>query len=217
MWPGSPSRNRDDRDCPSPGDFTETPLLITEKLDGTSVQLHQGRVLTRSADASAFPEPWLALARKHHAWKTAAAQYADLLIYAEDIFAVHAVQYDALREDETTMVFATASLETGQFHPWEETQAICRDLGIKTVPILFSGTIPTQENLQQMLTGMHAEPSHHGPEREGMVIRRRGAYSHLDLHRYVCKTVRAGHVQDEIHWKGNWRPCALTERKRRPH
>ena len=209
MWPGSPSRNRDDRNTPDPEAYMNTILVITEKIDGTGILINQGMVKPRSTDPSNAPEPWLAMARKHHAWKTSDPRHADLLLYAEDIYAVHAIEYDPVPETETTRVFASASLATGYFHPWEETVALCADLEIPTVPVLFAGETADLESLQNKLTQMHAAPSELGPQREGMVIRRRGAYTHQTMHRFVCKSVRADHVQSTQHWTRGWRRCAL--------
>ena len=79
-------------------DFLGRPIVITEKLDGSNVLLQGGGAFPRSPDSNGR-HPWLAMVRKHHAWKTAANPH--LALYGEDIYGVHTIQYYPVTEDRT--------------------------------------------------------------------------------------------------------------------
>ena len=71
-WPASPTVATGDRLAPDPQRFIGIPIVITEKLDGSNVLLHQGEVYARSTSGGpAQANPWLEMVRKHHTWKTA--------------------------------------------------------------------------------------------------------------------------------------------------
>ena len=55
-------------------------------LDGSNTLLHQGEVYARSVSAPATGK-WLAMVRKHHAWKVTEP---DVFLYGEDIMADYA-------------------------------------------------------------------------------------------------------------------------------
>ena len=83
--------------------FAGREIVITEKLDGSNTLLHQGQASPRSADRSSA-SPWLAMVRKHHAWKT--IPLPELQLYGEDIYGVHAIEYDPVPEKATFRPFA---------------------------------------------------------------------------------------------------------------
>lgn len=207
IWPGSPSADRDDRIIMEPRIFIGQPVTITEKLDGANLLLHQGRVHTRTASKdAASPQPWTAMARKHHAWKLANPELQHLMIYAEDIYAVHSIEYDPMPEDQTLRAFASKSQAHQYFDSFDQTQAIADRLNIPTVPVLYQGTPGSLKEIQEILDQAHSSPSKLGPRAEGAVIRTTGAFPVELFHKHVCKSVRRNHVTTQEHWTRNWRP-----------
>ena len=99
-WSPANPRNRPAADMTR---FIGREIVITEKLDGSNTLLRQGQACPRSAD-SAAAAPWLAMARKHHAWKT--IPLPELQLYGEDIYGVHAIEYDPVPEKATFRLFA---------------------------------------------------------------------------------------------------------------
>lgn len=205
LWPGSPCRDDDDRNITNAEDYIGKPIVITEKLDGLNTLLYRGQALPRTGGLQS--SPWLAMARKHHAWKLADPGWRHTLIYAEDLHAVHSVRYDPLPEDRMLRVFASVSDDKLTFDSWERTQALTELLDIPTVPVLFSGTVHSLQTLQGLLDQIHAEPSALGPEREGAVIRNAYSFPAADFHLHTCKSVRRNHVTSETHWRRNWQPA----------
>lgn len=115
--------------------FLRREIVITEKLDGSNTLLRQGQACPRSAD-SASASPWLAMARKHHAWKT--ARLPNLRLYGEDIYGVHTIEYDPVPENATFRLFAAS--EDSVWLSWDEVEALAENLDMLTVPVLYRGT-----------------------------------------------------------------------------
>ena len=83
--------------------FIGTPIVVTEKIDGSNVLLHDGKAYTRSITGAAR-QRWLAMVRKHHAWKSIGTM--ETSYYGEDIYGVHAIEYNPVPENQTFMMFA---------------------------------------------------------------------------------------------------------------
>ena len=200
-WPWSPSRPRGDRATKDPEGFIRREIVITEKLDGSNTTLRNGDALTRSGTRAA---PWLAMARKHHAWKLAGL---DEIIYGEDLYGVHTITYAPMREHQTFRAFAL--LRGNSLVSQDELVEIASSLEIPTVPMIFRGEFPTVNDLDEFIQQAHLEPSALGTDREGLVLRTAGEFSLDDFAQNVCKSVRADHVQTGEHWSRNWQPCRI--------
>ena len=200
-WPWSPSTPRGDRTTTTPGDFLGREIVVTEKLDGASTALYQGQALDRSGSTKA---PWLGMARRNHAWKV---QEQGLVIYGEDLYAVHSINYNPMKTAETFRMFALMRDDT--FAAWDEVTATAAELDIPTVPILWQGTATNLQDLMNILENLHQQQSALGPDMEGLVIRSREKFARRRFRRNVCKSVRANHVQQEQHWRRNWIPARM--------
>ena len=204
-WPGSGTAGREERTVGSPADFINTPVVISEKIDGANTRLFNGIALPRGSSSTV---PWLAMARKHHAWKLAGSPETGC-IYAEDIYAVHSIAYGAVPEDRTTMAFALLHCHQTEprFATFDELQETCRILSIPLVPVIHRGTVGSLQEMNQLIAREMGRPSALQGPREGLVIRRDTSFSPDQLHRHTCKFVRPGHVQTDQHWSRNWQPC----------
>ncbi len=146
--------------------FAGQEIVITEKLDGSNTLLRQGQACPRSAD-SASPSPWLAMACKHHAWKT--LPLPNLQLYGDDIYGVHAIEYDPVPENATFYLFAAREDDT--WLSWDAVSALARNLDMPTVPVLHRETPETLRELRSEAEALMLRPSAIGPEKEGIVIR----------------------------------------------
>ena len=201
-YPCQPSR-RGDRATSHPERFTRTEIVITEKLDGANTTLRNGAALTRSGMRTA---PWLAMARKHHAWKLAGL---DEIVYGEDLYGVHSISYAPMQEHETFRAFAM--LRGNSFASQDELTELTESLEIPTAPVIFRGRFQTVQELNEFIQQAHLEPSALGPDREGVVLRTAAEFPHEDFAQNVCKSVRADHVQTGEHWSRNWQPCRISQ------
>ena len=202
--PWSPSRS-EDAIIAEIGNFTGKQLVMTEKMDGSNVLLHAGTAHPRSVSGQRR-QPWLGMVRKHHAWKS--NDFPDLHFYGEDIYGVHAIEYDPVPEDQTFRLFAVREQEL--WLPWEDVVQYAQLLDLPTVPVLFNGRTQGMQEMLNITLRLMSEASSMGPTREGVVTRVAGEFSQKDFQRSVFKTVRPNHVQpDEEHWSKNWTPCRL--------
>lgn len=104
-WPWSATIHSDDKTHQNPERFAGRSVLITEKMDGGNTCLFNGEVYARSV-SSPSRNAWMSMVRKHHAHKTLHPDYKDVALYGEDIFGVHSIEYNPVRENETFMLFA---------------------------------------------------------------------------------------------------------------
>ena len=206
--PFSPSLSKDALVSPMTT-FIGTPVVITEKLDGSNVMLHQGAAYPRSVTSDSR-QPWLGMVRKHHAWKT--TDYPDIQFYGEDLYGVHAIQYDAMLEEQTFRLFAVRQENT--WAGWNEVQKWANLIDVMTVPLITEITFDSMQQAQLMITDLMKKPSAIGPEKEGIVIRKACAFEEQQFQESLCKAVRKHHVQpDADHWSRNWRPCNLLPKQ----
>ena len=205
-WPSSPSIATEDRVINDPRALIGQEVVITEKLDGQCTLLHRGIAYPRSI---AHPQkaPWLAMTRKHHAWKTA---NLDVLAYGEDIYGIHSIEYAPVAEDRTLYLFALRMGNT--FTSYDDLNDFAARLKIPTAPLLWRGRLGSEREADRLIERFHAQPSALGPEREGVVIRPAGAFCAANFGSCVAKSVRPNHVQTDIHWTRNWKPCAIVDR-----
>ena len=203
-WPHSPTIGRGDTVHSDPGRFVRCPVVVSEKLDGSNVLIHRGRVYGRSI-ATEAAHKWLAMVKKHHAWKVT---NPDVLLYGEDIYGVHSIQYDAVREDQTFYAFALRDA-TGVFRSMAALEEFATERSIPVVPVLHHGQFDSVREIQEFIQRQHAKESVLGGEREGVVMRVAQGFPSSDFAHNVCKSVRQDHVQTDQHWTRHWRPCAL--------
>ena len=204
-WPYSPAIGRDERVHPAPAAFVGSPVVATEKLDGANTLIHDGKVYARSVAAPSDAK-WMAMVKKHHAWKV---REPGVYLYGENIYAVHSIEYGPVAEQETFCAFALRD-ERGAFASFGDLEAYAASKDIPTVPVLHRGRFETTDQIRQFVDAAHRQPSSLGGDREGVVLRLEAGFPGSEFAKYVCKSVRRGHVQDDEHWTRNWRPCAIA-------
>ena len=204
----SPSVGRGDRYIDDPSQFTNKEIVITEKMDGSTALLYQGDVYDRSNSTEPSSSPWFAMARKYHSWKTFNHEF---MIYGEDIYGVHSIEYNPVKPQNTFMAFALYNPITRMFLGWDTFESMMEGWDIPTVPVIFRGKFNSTIELNNFLTHEHGMPSSLGGHREGMVIRTASTFHLTSFGHVVCKSVRPDHVQqDAEHWSKNWKACKLA-------
>ena len=201
-WPSSPSIDKDAR-CVNPSDFINKHVWISEKLDGQCVALHKGKAYLRSTTAPTNA-PWAAMVKKHHAWKV----QGDEIVYGEDIYGVHSIEYDAVTEDSTFYIFAM--YVDGIFVDWPTLVYYAISKGMKVVPMLDRRRFNSVEDVNSYVSYHTLGQSFLGREKEGIVLRVDGEFKSEDFSKYVCKVVRPNHVQTGEHWSRYWKPCQIS-------
>ena len=182
--------------------FLNTDIVITEKLDGLNVLLHDGNAYTRDDSGRPHFASYMAMVNKHHTWKTV----NDALYYwGEDLYARHSCEYDAIPEAETYRLFMVATDHLFAF-PWALMLSYARRRDLKVVPVLFRGKMASSVLLNQKIKLLMQESSSIGGEREGVVVRVASGFRLSEIHKKMFKVVRDNHVQpDSAHWRRHWR------------
>jgi len=214
-WPLSMSVQRGDTLHKNHQIFVGKEVVITEKIDGGNTALWNGNVYARSVVQPAT-DGWFAMVKKHHGWKTVELD-PTVVVYGEDIYGIHSIEYDAISEDETYRIFAAREFDvenapdrsTGRFLSWDTTVELAHQLDIQTVPILFRGVFNSVNAITDFFNNNISSPSAIGPEKEGFVMRIADGFAASDFAKYTCKFVRPNHVQTTQHWRQEWKPCCL--------
>ncbi len=206
-WVASEKIHRDDSYHTDHEYFVNKPLIITEKLDGGNTCLFNGEVFARSVTSPSH-DGWMAMVRRHHAWKTNSQEFKDISFYGEDLYGIHSIEYDAVEQYDTYRLFAVR--RNDEFLSWDDVKGFAAALDVNTVPVLSDGAeFETEESLTKFLKESTAQPSVLGPDREGCVLRTPEAFPASEFGHEMCKYVRANHVQTDQHWRINWQPCKV--------
>jgi len=204
-WPWSPCVHKDDRYHQEPERFLGVEVGISEKLDGGNTCLNAGEAYARSTGQPAT-QGWFAMVKKHHAWRTIDID-PRISIYGEDLYGIHSIEYDALKEDETYRVFNIR--EGDEWLGLDERIQFCKTYEFLTVPLLFRGTFHSVKEITLWFEHHINQPSALGPHREGFVLQLTERFHNDSFAHNVAKYVRKGHVQTDQHWTRNWKPATL--------
>jgi uncharacterized LabA/DUF88 family protein len=113
----------------------------------------------------------------------------DLRICGENLYAKHSIKYDNLVD--YFQVFSIWSYE--QCLSWQDTVEWAEILGLKTVPVLYSG-VYNYQTIKEIQSKMDFSRN------EGYVVRLADSFRMKDFSKSVAKYVRANHVQTDEHW-----------------
>jgi len=97
------------------------------------------------------------------------------------------------------------------WYSWSDVEDMANILNIPTVPVLWRGSISSENELKSMIDDIMRQPSTFGKEKEGIVMRIADEFAYDDFSKYVCKYVRANHVQTDCHWTKNWKKVELKK------
>ncbi len=204
-WPWSPAIGRGDHVHANAERFVGDAVVVTEKLDGSNTLLHAGKTYGRSVSAPSGAK-WMAMVKKHHAWKVTEPEVS---LYGEDIYGVHSITYDPVKEQETFYAFALRD-GNGRFADFTRVESYAKSREIPIVPVLYKGCFGSVAEVRAFVEHAHREPSLLGGLREGVVLRLARGFPSEEFSDNVCKSVRVGHVQTDRHWTRQWMPCRIA-------
>ena len=167
-------------------------VVITEKIDGENFTgYHDGDTHARSLDSNNHASRNYAKA----IWKKVSHELpTGWRICAENVYAKHSIYYKHLRS--YLLVFSIWD-DTNTCLDWDTTELWCELLGLRTVPVMFRGKMPSSEELIQMFD---LYKSIRKDEVEGFVVRNEQGFHYNDSELNIAKYVRASHIQTSEHW-----------------
>lgn len=193
--PWSEGLSDDDRRIESVASLIGVEIVITEKADGSNVCLEHSAVFARSHNDAPRHPSFDALKARHAAIQSLIPDTYQ--IFAEWLWARHSIAYDRLLDH--LLVFGIRDIERNMWLSWEETEKECTRIGLMTVPVLWRGTVRTENDLRRQTEALINERCL-GVEQEGLVVRVSASFADADFARSVAKWVRTDHVQTGDHW-----------------
>lgn len=183
----SPGVNEDDIQLNSNQIFTNSQIVVTEKLDGENTTFYPDYLHARSINSGHHPSRTWVKALQGSLGHNIPPGWR---ICGENLYARHSIAYENLKS--YFYVFAIWN-ENNNCLSWSETQEWANILDLELVPVIYQGIwneaviieIGKKLNLNQC---------------EGYVVRKIEQFHFTDFERNVAKWVRKNHVQTEQHW-----------------
>jgi len=195
--PFSPGASDSEKIITDMSQLLSTPVVVTEKLDGSNVCLMRKECFARS---HASPP-------KHDSFdmfKAFHAQIKNLLpihtqFFGEWLYAKHSIEYTNL--PGYFLLFGVRELINKTWCSWKSVEKLAELLGVYTVPVIAANKIfDTVEDIKAFIDRHFTLPSMYAPQREGFVIRQQDSFDDDFFSQCVVKWVRAEHNQIDKHW-----------------
>jgi hypothetical protein len=185
--PWSKGATSDDRILETTDHWTDTEVVVTEKMDGENTTMYRDYLHARSLEYN--PHPSRDRIKALHA--TIGHEIPEgWRLCGENLTAVHSIRYDDL--PDFFLVFSLWN-ERNACLSWDATCEWADLLGLKTVPLLYRGPF-RREALEEMARTMDLT------KREGYVIRPAGEFHYREFRARAGKFVRESHVQTHGGW-----------------
>lgn len=189
--PSSPGAGDDDVRVDTTGAFEGADVVVTEKMDGENTTIGPGWAHARSLDSGPHPSR---TAVRALAGSLAGTLPEDLRLCGENVYARHSVGYTDL--PAWFLLFGVWVGAAGErCLSWDDTLEWAALLELATVPVLYRGVWPGEEELGALWRRDRDESTS-----EGFVVRLSDGFAREDFGRSVAKWVRRGHVQTGQHW-----------------
>ena len=184
-------------------------MVILEKYDGGNTMLDNPGVFARSHIQPTACPTFDYIKNVHYYPNRLEIAASNIQVFGENMFAIHSIEYTELTD--YFYVFNILEKRSDRFMSYDSMVGWASNHGMQTVPLIYSGKIPSLVWLEKFLKDEMLKPSTLGGEREGFVIRLRKSFNQTDFSKYVFKYVRAGHVQTDEHWSKNWKQAPLKK------
>lgn len=188
--------------------FSHKRLVFTEKLDGENSALTHYDCYARSHGAPTR-SPWSINLWGNDGllWRVKSLIGENETVYGENLYGEHSIHYGNLKE-----YFHIFAVNNGkEWYSWDDVEYMAKILGLPTVPVLGTGYVLSVDDLKETINEYMSQPSAYGDTKEGIVIRVMDAFpTDNNFSHYVCKYVRANHVQTDEHWTRHWKKAELS-------
>ena len=202
--PWSPGATRDDRIQSDVSALIGNTIVVTEKMDGSNVCLSDSGVFARSHSGPPTHPSFDLLKARYAAVKgwlgPVAGDVHGIELFGEWCFAKHSIQYSEL--PDYLLIFGIRDPQEFRWWSWDSVVKECRNtLALEPAPVLYSGQVKSEQELESLTKRLASEPSACGGEREGVVVRFADEFDDNKFYTHVLKYVRENHVQTDVHWK----------------
>lgn len=197
--PWSKGATNDDKIALSMDKLIGTPIVITEKMDGSNTSLESGGCYARTHAGPPTHASFDGLKALHASIKHNIPN--DMQFFGEWCYARHSIEYSKLPGYFLLFNIRDFAFTETIWAPWSDVECWADMLEIPTVPVLFKGTVQNEKELKELVESFMNQPSVCGGIREGVVVRVAKSFYDFEFSECVMKCVRANHVQTSEHWK----------------
>ncbi len=185
-------------------------VVFTEKLDGENTAMTHYDVFARSHGAPTR-SPW-----SRNLWDPSDGLYWKIkqsigpneTIYGENLYGEHSIHYDCLLD----YWYMFAVNDGNLWYSWDEVKEFAKMLGVPSVPELERCVLREEGEVKEIIDEIMEHTSYYGLcGKEGVVMRTVEGFPIMEFPHYVCKYVRANHVQTDEHWTKNWKKAELVK------
>ena len=194
LW--SEGINSEERIIASVDGLLNTPLVLTEKMDGSNVCLERESVYARSHNDAPQHESFNALKALHAAVRHSIP--LEWQVFGEWLWARHSIAYERL--PAYLLLFGIRDQSNGMWLAWDEQERWVAAQGLSLVPLLWQGVCHTEEELRERIQAHKDRPTC-SQEQEGVVVRVGAAISDEAFAQCIAKWVRPHHVQTDNRWR----------------
>ena len=198
----SKGASNDDKIATSIEKLIGVPIVISEKLDGSNTSIEADGCFARTHAGAPTHKSFDMLKVLHASVKYIIEPGTQ--IFGEWCYARHSIEYTEL--PSYFLPFGVRYLNTdGSTHrwgSWTDVEMWAGDIGVSTVPVLYTGVVNDEYQLKELVESFMNQPSACGGIREGVVARVAVGFNDDEFSSCVLKCVRANHVSpDNDHWK----------------
>lgn len=199
-FPFSPGATNDDKIASSMNSLIGVPIVLTEKVDGSNTSLESDGCYARTHSGAPTHKSFDMLKVLH-------ASVKDIIepgtqIFGEWCYARHSIEYIAL--PSYFLLFGVRYLNADELShrwgSWTDVEMWAGDIGVSTVPVLYTGVVKDDSELKELVQSFMNEPSACGGIREGVVARVAEGFNDDEFSSSVLKCVRKNHVNTDAHW-----------------
>lgn len=192
--PFSPGVYRDDKVQYDLRQLLGQKLVYTEKMDGICTTMTSDECFDRSPDSK--PDKFNSYVRG--LWGSIKYRIPKgMRICGENVYAKHSIHYTNL--PDYFLVFNI--WQDDICLSWEDTERICKEFGLCTVPILVYDIPHIEKNTLFNTLENFGKERIDTTKQEGFVVRPTRLIHKNDFPFCVLKWVRDGHVQTDQHWR----------------
>lgn len=189
--PFSPGGTKDDERLRSIDHLIGIEIVILEKMDGACWVEERDHCHARNPHMTS-KNPIFNPAKAH--WANTRWSIEDNeRICGEWLFYQHSLSYDSL--PGWYLVFNIQDLETKEWYEWDIVEMRCEEMNLPTVPVLWRGTVESEEELEAIISSLMSQESAHGQTREGVVVRLTRGFEKNEWKQAIAKWVRKEHIQ----------------------
>jgi hypothetical protein len=188
-----PNAHGNDRVLDDLSAFIGKEVVVSVKLDGENFSCYQDKIHARSIDSGSHPSrTWI---------KAFHATFAHRIpighrICGENLQAKHSIEYNNL--PTYFFVFGIYNAENVCLS-WDETTAMCKELGLTQVPVLYRG-VWDEDKVKACYTGRTIIDGVDMGEQEGFVCRLTSSFHYDEFANSVYKFVAPHFKPGNEHW-----------------